>query len=204
MQDGFHLVSLKGKMKHNSISLDWCMGDFGTMPMKCFCFTSPAWPKCVGPTTWLDARDSSLLINKISEDMPVDIASMLSMPEEELPYYPKPVGKKQTTVPRISIPKEDVLNLRFPLTKGIFLVGFKPLSWIQESWQLRESYFMRPGMPLSSSLVMYTGIISDSCYFLIRLCCRRKCLRHSLSELHSHLQCAGEAICHCGVWICKV
>lgn len=145
MQDGFYLTSLKGRMKHNSITLDWSMGDLGTMQMKCFCFTSPAWPKCVGPTTWLDAKDSSLLINKVSEDVPGVVSGMLSLSEEELPYYPKQVGKKQAPVPRISIPKEDVLNLRFPLPKGMFLIGFKPRNWIRDSWQIREPYFMRPG-----------------------------------------------------------
>lgn len=172
VQNMFELNRFKGKMKHNSFTFPLHLKSFGVVEMKCSSLTAAAWPKCIGQTVWLDCRDSSMLIGRVFEEIPEDttphIVRKIQAVEEEDPYYPKQLSKKEPNAPRIYLPKEDIAHLRFPIaTKCAFLVGFKPRSWLQDSWQMREAYFIRPGTVLRDSCVSS----SSSTYADIYLMC---------------------------------
>lgn len=134
-------------MKHNSFSIPWHIKTLGCVQMRCSSIVSPAWPKCVGSSTWLDPTDSSLLVSKLFEDVG-DAPSLQEMgadPEQE-PYYPKQTSKKGSPVAQIFVTKDDLSALRFPIpVKCLFLVGFKDFSWLKETWQMKDMQFLRPG-----------------------------------------------------------
>lgn len=126
--------------------------------MKCSSLTAAAWPKCVGTTVWLDSSDSSTLIGKLFEDINQITGSHARSNTQETeaddPYYPKQMGKKEPKAPRVYMPKEFISDLRYPIPKKCaFLIGFKPISWLDPSWQMREAYFIRPGMVILFSFV---------------------------------------------------
>jgi hypothetical protein len=164
VQNKFRIGRFRGKMKHNSFTLPLYLKSYGTIDMKCSSLTAAAWPKCVGSTVWLDSSDSSALIGKLFEDVNQATVSHgktdTEEPEGDDPYYPKQAGKKEPKVPRVYIPKDYISQLRYPIQKKCaFLIGFKPKSWLDPSWQMREAYFIRPGMFILSSCQKQAAIL---------------------------------------------
>lgn len=151
LQNQFGLSRLHGKAKHNSFTLPLHLKSFGTIDMKCSSLTAAAFPKCIGATSWLDSRDSSTLIGKLFEDINQDVTphsrSNVQEAKEEDPYYPKQMGKKESKAPRVFISKDHIAQMRYPIPKKCaFLIGFKPKAWLEPAWQMREAYFIWPGM----------------------------------------------------------
>ena len=147
--DPIKMMRLSGSSRHTSFVVPWHVGSFGVLDVRFFSLTSPAWPRCMGSTKWIDASDSSILVGKIGGQIPPPAEDVLVGNQQEdpggLPFYPKPVGKKESSAPRIVMTSDIVENLKYPVPfRRAFLTGFKTRKWLADEWQLREAYFIRP------------------------------------------------------------
>ena len=131
--DAFKMVRLSGTSRTTSIMVPCHLGSFGVFDMRFHSLTSAAWPRCVGASKWLDVTDSAVLVPKS-----VGLAAGAGgskwpdgpgsgglaaypelggdLPDDGLkPYYPKPVGKKESAAPRIVLDEQTVENLKSPV-----------------------------------------------------------------------------------------
>ena len=150
--DALKMMQLSGTSRHASFVVPWQVGSFGVLDVRFYSLTSPAWPRWAGSTKMLDARDSSVLVGKIGTALPPDPlysqeGEFGDLPDDnaQLPFYPKPVGKRDSSAPRVVMTEDVVENLKYPVPfRRAFLIGFKPIKWLEDEWQMREAYFIRP------------------------------------------------------------
>ena len=240
--DAFKMVRLSGTSRTTSIMVPCHLGSFGVFDMRFHSLTSAAWPRCVGASKWLDVTDSAVLVPK-SVGLAAGAAAGAGgskwpdgpgsgglaaypelggdLPDDGLkPYYPKPVGKKESAAPRIVLDEQTVENLKSPVpfrrlyvdinavvgvavefdidddsslssdpfalalptrlvdsnppphsltpspphhppTAVRFLVGFKSRAWLEDAWQMREAYFMRPEETSSADVLKRCKALHD-------------------------------------------
>lgn len=152
--DALKMMQLSGTSRHTSFVVPWHVGSFGVLDVRFYSLTSPAWPRWAGSTKPLDVSDSSVLVGKIGTALPPDPhdphdpqegeCGDLPSDNNQLPFYPKPVGKRESSAPRVVMTDEIVDNLKYPVPfRRAFLIGFKPTKWLADEWQMREAYFIR-------------------------------------------------------------
>ena len=147
--DAIKMMRLSGTSRHTSFVVPWHVGLFGVLDVRFYSLTSPAWPRWAGSTKPLDARDSSVLVAKIGTALPANPHDSQEgdLPTDNtlLPFYPRPVGKRTPSSPRVVMTEDVVENLKYPVPfRRAFLIGFKPTKWLAVEWQMREAYFILP------------------------------------------------------------
>lgn len=146
LQDIAFLSQIQCGLRHQTFSLTLTIGhhDPVVIGVKYTPLASNFWPKCAGGYAWLDPIDSSHLVSKIANPEDDDFQHM---PAEEPMYYPKLSSfKKGSNIPQILISQEQLNDLRYPMPKGMTLLGFKKLSWLQNEWLYKESQWVYPGI----------------------------------------------------------
>lgn len=156
--DVLKMCRFGGTSKTTSVTVPWHLGSFGVVDMRVHSLTVAAWPRCTGGTKWLDILDSAVLITKPlgmggrqTDDSTDFDPCGLGDPQGDLPddglapYYPKPMGKKLSSAPRLVLTDKIVGSLKCPVPfRRLWLIGFKPRTWLDDAWQMRDTYFMRP------------------------------------------------------------
>ena len=146
LQDMAFLSQIQCGLRHQTFSLTMTIGnrDPVVIGVKYTPLAANFWPKCASGFTWLDPVDSSFLVSKIANPDDDDVQHT---PVDEPMYYPKLSSfKKGSNVPQISISQEQLSDLRYPMPRGMTLLGFKKSRWLQNEWLHKESQWLYPGI----------------------------------------------------------
>jgi hypothetical protein len=161
------MAQFRGTPRHASFSVPWRMGSYCCVNMRFTSLTTSAWPRCMGSSKWVDASDSSWLMPKCVPEVAEGLQATDGMESDDdpsrQPYYPKLVGKKCSSVAPVVLSEDIVSSLRFPVpTKCIFLIGFKPRTWLDVSWQIRDAYFIHPESDATTEQKQHCRALHDT------------------------------------------
>jgi len=144
----FHLdnemsvVRMKAYRKRAITRLRWSLGTGGpAIGVKLYSMLQSSWPAAKGSIIWLDGRSKKTVLS--SRGL-VEKSTGAVLAEENFQFsYPKAVAEGMR-FPSVLATTQEVKEVKYPLPRGMTLLGTKPLSWLKPWHQLRESTFAYP------------------------------------------------------------
>lgn len=156
------VVRMRAYRKRSTSRMSWALGPGGpVIGIRLYALVQPAWPAMRGPPSWLHAADyCKLELDRQPIDtttgIPLDKSSGMHQPRL---YYPKTADRwaakhneteqnknhpGRRRFPKVYFEPDEVAALKWPVTKGMSLLAFKPMTTLLPWHQLRPPSFCFP------------------------------------------------------------
>ncbi|KAG7671655.1 hypothetical protein Ndes2526B_g09174 [Nannochloris sp. 'desiccata'] len=154
------VVRMRAYRKRAITRINWTLGPGGaTIGVKLYQTIKAAWPGAKGAPVQIDPIDNKPLVKTKPTNLDAQTGIPLEQGQQPRLYYP---SKGEGTFPiQYATDFDEIKQLKFPVTKGISLLGFKPVEDLKQWHQIREATFIFPdegSMP--GSLVAFASLLT--------------------------------------------
>jgi len=154
------VIRLRAYRKRAITRINWTLGPGGAViGVKLYQTIKAAWPGAKGALLRIDPVDNEPLVK--GEPINLDAHTGIPLEQGEQPRFYYPSKGDGTFERQYASGFDEIKQLKFPVTKGIYLLGFKPVKDLKPWHQIREATFIFPDEgSMSGSLVAFASLLT--------------------------------------------